>query len=222
MMDRDSGSGFRKKRKTSGSSGGDVYKRGSGLKRPGGKPVGNASAYQDRRKPTNNNQYTPPPQDPSSGGMPDPGDLLGSGSQQNSGGSPLGGLGSLLGSGNSTSKGCGSSVGKIVLIIVVIVVLFFVIKQCSKGSEDFLPSDSQTINTDSGAEPTLGDDTTVTGDPSNNNISPMTGITGPRTRRTQILGDGKDVFTIMIYMCGTDLESDYGMATADINEMLYA
>ncbi|MBN1775291.1 MAG: peptidase C11 [Clostridiales bacterium] len=221
-MDRDSGSGFRKKRKTSGSSGGDVYKRGSGLKRPGGKPVGNASAYQDRRKPTNNNHYTPPPQDPSSGGMPDPGDLLGSGSQQNSGGSPLGGLGSLLGSGNSTSKGCGSSVGKIVLIIVVIVVLFFVIKQCSKGSEDFLPSDSQTINTNSGAEPTLGDDTTVTGDPSNNNISPMTGITGPRTRRTQILGDGKDVFTIMVYMCGTDLESDYGMATADINEMLYA
>lgn len=26
----------------------------------------------------------------------------------------------------------------------------------------------------------------------------------------------------MVYMCGTDLESNYGMATSDINEMLHA
>ena len=30
------------------------------------------------------------------------------------------------------------------------------------------------------------------------------------------------MYTIMIYMCGTDLESNYGMATADLNEMLHA
>ena len=30
------------------------------------------------------------------------------------------------------------------------------------------------------------------------------------------------MYTIMVYMCGTDLESNYGMATSDINEMLHA
>ena len=45
---------------------------------------------------------------------------------------------------------------------------------------------------------------------------------GSRAKRTEILGDGKDVVTIMVYMCGTDLESEAGMATSDINEMLAA
>lgn len=56
----------------------------------------------------------------------------------------------------------------------------------------------------------------------NNFISASTGITGGRTKRTQIIGGGKDVFTIMVYMCGTDLESKYGMATADLKEMIAA
>ncbi|MFR7852884.1 MAG: hypothetical protein ACLU5K_02605 [Christensenellales bacterium] len=43
-----------------------------------------------------------------------------------------------------------------------------------------------------------------------------------REKRTQIRGGGQDVYTIMVYMCGTDLESNYGMATSDINEMLHA
>ena len=43
-----------------------------------------------------------------------------------------------------------------------------------------------------------------------------------RAKRTQILDGGKDTFTIMVYMCGTDLESKYGMATNDLNEMLHA
>ncbi|MCR4902710.1 MAG: peptidase C11 [Butyrivibrio sp.] len=43
-----------------------------------------------------------------------------------------------------------------------------------------------------------------------------------RDRYTTIYGDGSDVFTIMVYMCGTDLESRSGMATNDLNEMLKA
>lgn len=43
-----------------------------------------------------------------------------------------------------------------------------------------------------------------------------------RERYTTIRGNGKDVYTIMVYMCGTDLESNYGMATGDLNEMLKA
>lgn len=45
---------------------------------------------------------------------------------------------------------------------------------------------------------------------------------GARTKRTEILGGGKDTVTIMVYMCGTDLESKSGMATADLQEMLNA
>lgn len=43
-----------------------------------------------------------------------------------------------------------------------------------------------------------------------------------RERRVQPLGNGEDTVTVMIYVCGSDLESDGGAATADINEMEYA
>ncbi len=45
---------------------------------------------------------------------------------------------------------------------------------------------------------------------------------GARAKRTKILGNGKDTVTIMVYMCGTDLESKYGMGTADLQEMAAA
>ena len=40
-----------------------------------------------------------------------------------------------------------------------------------------------------------------------------------RPKRYVPLGGGKDTVTVMIYMCGTDLESKYGMATSDLQEM---
>ena len=43
-----------------------------------------------------------------------------------------------------------------------------------------------------------------------------------RDRYTTLVGNGNDTVTIMVYMCGTDLESKYGMATNDINEMCAA
>ena len=43
-----------------------------------------------------------------------------------------------------------------------------------------------------------------------------------RAKRTVIKGKNKDVVTIMVYMCGTDLESRSGMATSDLQEMLGA
>ena len=45
---------------------------------------------------------------------------------------------------------------------------------------------------------------------------------GSREKRTKILGDGKDTITFMVYMCGTDLESKYGMSSADLSEMASA
>ncbi|MBO6054471.1 MAG: peptidase C11 [Oscillospiraceae bacterium] len=43
---------------------------------------------------------------------------------------------------------------------------------------------------------------------------------GAREKRTKILGNGKDVVTVMVYMCGADLESRSGMATSDLQEMM--
>lgn len=43
-----------------------------------------------------------------------------------------------------------------------------------------------------------------------------------RNKRTEIKGNGKDEVTIMVYMCGTDLESKHGMGTSDLQEMLGA
>lgn len=43
-----------------------------------------------------------------------------------------------------------------------------------------------------------------------------------RNKYTQIKGNGKDKVTIMVYMCGTDLESRSGMGTSDLQEMLAA
>ena len=43
-----------------------------------------------------------------------------------------------------------------------------------------------------------------------------------REKYTTIKGGGKDKVTILVYMCGTDLESKQGMATADLKEMVNA
>ncbi len=45
---------------------------------------------------------------------------------------------------------------------------------------------------------------------------------GSRSKYTSIIGNGADIVTIMVYMCGTDLESRSGMATNDLNEMAKA
>ena len=46
--------------------------------------------------------------------------------------------------------------------------------------------------------------------------------TEARAKRTVLQGGGADIVTIMIYMCGTDLESSYSMATKDLTEMTKA
>ena len=45
---------------------------------------------------------------------------------------------------------------------------------------------------------------------------------GARPKRTQIFGNGQDKNTILVYMCGTDLESRSAMASRDLQEMLNA
>ena len=45
---------------------------------------------------------------------------------------------------------------------------------------------------------------------------------GSRKKYTKLVGNGNDTVTIMVYMCGTDLESQYGMASSDLSEMAQA
>ena len=43
-----------------------------------------------------------------------------------------------------------------------------------------------------------------------------------RDKRVTPIGGGRDTVTVMVYMCGTDLESKYGMGTSDLTEMTKA
>ncbi len=45
---------------------------------------------------------------------------------------------------------------------------------------------------------------------------------GVPEKQTEIWGNGEDQATVMVYMCGSDLESQCGSATSDIKEMLAA
>ena len=47
-------------------------------------------------------------------------------------------------------------------------------------------------------------------------------VSGARKKLTTIKGNGKDTVTVMVYMCGTDLESRSGMASSDLKEMASA
>ena len=57
------------------------------------------------------------------------------------------------------------------------------------------------------------------GDDNNTRILDRSVSPDARDKYTTIFGNGKDVVTIMVYMCGTDLESKAGMASNDLMEM---
>lgn len=60
---------------------------------------------------------------------------------------------------------------------------------------------------------------TASGSPTSDAAVDTSVATGSREKRTVIKGNNEDVVTIMVYMCGTDLESKYGMASSDMQEM---
>ena len=70
----------------------------------------------------------------------------------------------------------------------------------------------------------LGGGSVSSGWTSANNLGSLdtTVAPGAREKYTEILGGGKDEMTILVYLCGTDLESRSKMATMDLQEMLDA
>ncbi len=208
MADRPEG----RQRNVSGTGKG-VYKRGSGT---GSGPVGNSGGYTGR-----------PGRSGSGSGN---GAGSGGGGQERSGGTR--GILNLLGGGSSGGSGKLFN-GKTLIIILVIVVAIAAIGGCSGlfkklgnlFNGNSLVSSILPTNTDTSYISNISNASTSTGwtRESNSGKAPDKNVSNKaRGKYTTILGGGKDQVTIMVYLCGTDLESKNGMASADLAEMAKA
>ena len=153
----------------------------------------------DSNTPTNStSNYSSSSTTQSSGVSDLVGSLLGGGSTGSSGASSLisGGLSSLLGGYSSSSL------------------------QDMLGGSWF---SSQTgIGSATPASPSTVSNTSGNGGSANYTSVNRSVASGSRAKYTTVKGNGKDTFTIMVYMCGADLESKSAMATRDLQEMLAA
>ena len=137
------------------------------------------------------------------------------GERVNTGGSPVGtgprngGSGSPTPSNGGPTRSIGGS--KFIILLIVVVVGIFLVKSLFGGSNVSLDSFDATTSNNTGYS------SNVSSSQVNYNVSDLA-----RDKYTEILGDGKDEVTIMVYMCGTDLESKYGMASSDLKEMAAA
>ncbi len=131
-----------------------------------------------------------------------------------------------VGSGKVTSGKTGGSgmkraaVGGGISIPTLLIIGFAIMKMIGGGNgasqqqQDFIQNNgSNNYNSSSGV------DFSDTGSSAeiNNDVA-----AGSRSKYTNILGNKKDSVTVMIYICGTDLESKHGMASSDIQEMASA
>ncbi len=138
------------------------------------------------------------------------------------------------------------------MLIIIILVLFFLLKGGGggllSGGESSSPSMGGSVSSGSLSTPAPVSTPSPTNKPSGSgtgSLSPYANLIGnafttgsaaevnsdsvdedvsaeARDKYTAILGNGKDEVTIMVYMCGTDLESRSGMATKDLSEMTRA
>ena len=122
---------------------------------------------------------------------------FGGGSDSSSDSGASGIVGSLLGGSSSSSSSSGLNLGSMAGSLISSGFGSSTMQSVSGSSKDWVASkNTGTLNTSVSKE--------------------------ARSRYTSILGNGKDTLTIMVYMCGTDLESKYGMASNDLREMANA
>ena len=129
---------------------------------------------------------------------------------------PVGqGAGSSGGGGgvNRAAIGGGGS-----LLIVIAVVLFNLLGKGGSGGGTNVGSPSNYGTAPAGYEAVDTTGYTASG----GTAADTTVASGSRDKYTAIKGGGKDTVTMMVYMCGTDLESKYGMASSDLSEMAAA
>ncbi|MCR5808691.1 MAG: peptidase C11 [Clostridiales bacterium] len=164
------------------------------------------------------------------GGSSSSGNSGNSGSSGNSGNAAGSIVGSLLGAaaGGAGKKG-GLGLKKIIIIAVLIIAALLIYKSCSGGQGCSLMSMMSGVGQSVAFEPEedineySASDLSAPAAPvslTSTSNADLTVASGARDKRTVIKGDGTDEVLIMLFMCGTDLESKYGMATNDLNEIL--
>ena len=139
---------------------------------------------------------------------------------------PSGGYSKPSGTGSANGRPYGrggkGGLGKIIAIIFVIIIIIVLLKMMSSNGggsgagSDILSGlggmlgageqDDSYGNTSSSWQPAQG-------------VLDSSVASGSRSKFTNILGNNQDQITIMVYMCGTDLESKHGMASSDLEEM---
>lgn len=154
-----------------------------------------------------------------SGGRTSQGGASGQGGASHHGGSGRSGgyragVGGLFGGGKLSLK-------KILILAVVALVVLFVLKKLGGGS-GLTDLSGLVSGGNTGYEDYDGSSDYSGGSSSSNTQLDLTVSPLARNKRVTPLGGGKDTVTLMVYMCGTDLESKYGMATKDLREMLKA
>lgn len=157
-------------------------------------------------------------------------------------GERLGGGNRSGGSGGNGNNGCAIAVllgvfallpkkaRRVVLLILAVAAVLYFGYSCLMDDSD--PSDSiwdETADThDPYAETEPRDTmiglgtTSVTTAQTPTTSAPSVSDGKSRERYTKLVGNGDDTVTVMVYLCGTDLESEYGMGTSDLSEMLSA
>ena len=139
------------------------------------------------------------------------------------------GRGSGLG-GPMRSSGGGSILSKLIIVIIFIIA-------AKSGLGGFLSGGSSSVLEDFMGDPSGGYGSTLTSvfdnlgggsvsngwDNGTNTGTLDTSVDNKaREKYTDIIGNGQDEVTLMIYLCGTDLESRSKMATSDLQEMIGA
>ncbi len=161
-------------------------------------------------------------------------------------GRPSGGSSAPSGgsSGPVMRGGGGLGMGKIILILIVIAVVFGG-KLLAGGGDEYSEPQSQNTGTDNagtagstgstgsgnasdifgtllaGYETSESDYSTYTADAPQMQLDTSVNPAA-REKFTSVIGQGADMVTVMVYLCGTDLESRSGMGTADLQEMASA
>ena len=146
----------------------------------------------------------------------------GSGNRPSSGGQrgffPAGG--SSSGSSGGTGGGLPKLNLKTILILAAVVIIgLFLLRNCGGSLPEIPDLPDEPSSPSFPSSPSYSDITfpTANSTQADDSVSPQA-----RAKRVTPLGGGRDVVTVMVYMCGTDLESKYGMATSDLQEMLNA
>ncbi len=138
-------------------------------------------------------------------------------------GTPPGG-GVPQGSGNG---GPTRSRGKIGIFAIIIALLFgggFGISNLLGGGNNETPSTNNISAPTAGIFSGFSDSSVSSGWITESNSGKLnTAVSeGVREKRTVLYNDSRDHATVMVYMCGTDLESKSGMASSDLKEMAAA